>query len=43
MGSLFKIFFFGVPHLATFIFVNFMYVCVIASVASTHPVYGAGV
>jgi hypothetical protein len=34
-------FFFGVPHLATFIFVIFLYV--IASIAYIHPVYGAGV
>jgi hypothetical protein len=35
--------FFGLLHLATFIFVNFMYVSVIASIAYTHPVYRAGV
>jgi len=33
------IFFFGVPHSATFIFVIFVYV--IASIAYIHPVYGA--
>jgi hypothetical protein len=33
--------FFGVPHLATFIFVIFLYV--IASIAYIDPVYGAGV
>ena len=33
--------FFGVPHLATFIFIIFLYV--IASIAYIHPVYGAGV
>ncbi len=33
--------FFGVPHLATFIIVSFVYV--IASIAYIHPVYSAGV
>jgi len=33
--------FFGVPHLATFIFVIFVYVK--ASIAYIHPAYGAGV
>ncbi len=33
-------YFFGVPHLATFIFVIFVHV--IASIAYIHPVYGAG-
>ncbi len=36
-----KVFFFGVPHSATFIFIIFLYV--IASIAYIHPVYGAGV
>jgi len=35
------IFFFGVPHSITFIFVIFVYV--IAGIANIHPVYGAGV
>ena len=34
-------FFFGVPHLATFIFDILFYV--IASIGYIHPVYGAGV
>ncbi len=37
----FFFFFFGVPHSANFIFIIFVYV--IASIASIHPVYGAGV
>ncbi len=45
IGSDFEMFFFniffGVPHLATFIFVIFLYV--IASIAYIDPVYGAGV
>jgi hypothetical protein len=30
--------FFGVPHLATFIFVIFVYVYVITSIAYIHPI-----
>ncbi len=40
---IFKNIFLGVPHLATLIFVIFMYDYVIASIAYIHPVYGAGV
>ena len=36
-------YFFGVPHSATFIFVIFVYVYVIAGIAYIHPVYGDGV
>jgi hypothetical protein len=36
-----KMFFFGVPHSATFIFIIFVYV--IASIAYIHPVNGVGV
>jgi hypothetical protein len=39
--NIFFYFFFGVVHLATFIFVIFMYV--IDNIAYIHPVYGAGV
>jgi hypothetical protein len=34
--------FFGVPYLATFIFVIFTFAYIIASIAYIHPVYGTG-
>jgi hypothetical protein len=43
MEALFLNNFFGVPHLATFIFAIFLCVHVIASIAFIHPVYSAGV
>jgi hypothetical protein len=39
----FFLIFFGVPHLATFIFIIFICVYVIASIAYIHPVYSARV